>query len=159
MSWENLFMPYANNKDADQPVYPRSLISVFVVCCLDSMMPILAKSKISSIEIVSVAEQASLSLTRSKTPKTDFRVPGLKYGWTTSLVQVTSICTVAKWFNSIVMDLLISTRTYVNMHWKGHMHTSHQDRVQLYMSLVTRKRVFGDFRPGKIQTSLLSHRS
>ena len=73
-------MPYANNKDADQPVYPRSLISVFVVCCLDSMMPILAKSKISSIEIVSVAEQASLSLTRSKTPKTDFRVPGLKYG-------------------------------------------------------------------------------
>ena len=29
-SWETLFMPYANNKGADQPVYPRSLISTFV---------------------------------------------------------------------------------------------------------------------------------
>ena len=30
-SWENLFMPCANNKVADQPAYPRSLISAFVV--------------------------------------------------------------------------------------------------------------------------------
>ena len=29
-------MPYAKNKGADQPVYPRSLISTFVVRCLDS---------------------------------------------------------------------------------------------------------------------------
>ena len=29
-SWENLFMPYANNKGADQPALPRSLISTFV---------------------------------------------------------------------------------------------------------------------------------
>ena len=29
-------MSYANNKDADQPAHPRSLISTFVVCCLDS---------------------------------------------------------------------------------------------------------------------------
>ena len=36
-SWENLFIPYANNKDADQPAHPRSLISVFVVRCLDSL--------------------------------------------------------------------------------------------------------------------------
>ena len=35
-SWENLIMPYANNKGADQPVYPRSLISTFVVRCLGS---------------------------------------------------------------------------------------------------------------------------
>ena len=26
-SWENVFMPNANNKGADQPVHPRSLIS------------------------------------------------------------------------------------------------------------------------------------
>ena len=44
-SWENLFMPYANNKGADQPAHPRSLISAFVVRCLDSMISILAKSK------------------------------------------------------------------------------------------------------------------
>ena len=28
-------MPYANNKGADQPAHPRSLISTFVVPCLD----------------------------------------------------------------------------------------------------------------------------
>ena len=31
-------MPYVNNKDADQPAHPRSLISTFVVRCLDSMI-------------------------------------------------------------------------------------------------------------------------
>ena len=30
-------MPYANNKDADQPAHSRSLISVFVIRCLDSI--------------------------------------------------------------------------------------------------------------------------
>ena len=40
-------MPYANNKDADQPAHPPSLISAFVVRCLDSMICILAISKVS----------------------------------------------------------------------------------------------------------------
>ena len=39
------FMPYANNKGADQPARMRSLIRAFVVCCLYSIIPILAKSK------------------------------------------------------------------------------------------------------------------
>ena len=39
--------PYANNKGADQPAHPRSLISTFVVRCLDSMICILAISKVS----------------------------------------------------------------------------------------------------------------
>ena len=30
-------MSYANNKGADQPAHPRSLISAFIVLCLDSM--------------------------------------------------------------------------------------------------------------------------
>ena len=38
-SWENLYMPYANNKGADQPAHPRSLISAFVVRCLDGVFP------------------------------------------------------------------------------------------------------------------------
>ena len=38
-------MPYANNKGADQPAHPRSLISTFVVNCLDCMIRILAISK------------------------------------------------------------------------------------------------------------------
>ena len=33
-------MPYANNKGADQPAHPCSLISTFVVRCLDSIMPV-----------------------------------------------------------------------------------------------------------------------
>ena len=40
-------MPYANNKGADQPAHPGSLISTFVVRCLDSMICILAISKVS----------------------------------------------------------------------------------------------------------------
>ena len=36
MSWENLFLPYANNKGTDKPACPRSLISAFGVRCLDS---------------------------------------------------------------------------------------------------------------------------
>ena len=31
-------MPYGNNKDADQPAHPRSLISAFVVRCLDTII-------------------------------------------------------------------------------------------------------------------------
>ena len=39
-------MPYANNKDADQPAHPRSLISTFVVrCFIDNMICKLALSK------------------------------------------------------------------------------------------------------------------
>ena len=48
-SWENLFLPYANNRCADQPVHMRSLISAFVVCCLYSMICIHATSQISRL--------------------------------------------------------------------------------------------------------------
>ena len=60
-------MPYANN----------SLISAFVVRCLDIITPILAKSKISRLQLVSVAEQTGLSLTWSKILKTGFLVAWL----------------------------------------------------------------------------------
>ena len=48
-SWENLFLPYANNKGADQPAHPRSLISTFVVRYLDRIIPILAIAEISRL--------------------------------------------------------------------------------------------------------------
>ena len=38
-------MSYANNKGADQPAHPHSLISTFIVRCLDSMICILLYSK------------------------------------------------------------------------------------------------------------------
>ena len=65
-------MSYANNKGADQPAYARSLISVFVVRCLHSVMSLVSVTKISSLMLASVAEQASLSLTWSETPVDTF---------------------------------------------------------------------------------------
>ena len=72
-------MPYANDTGADETAHPRSLISAFVVCCLDSIIPLVSISKISSIYLVSVAEQAGLSLPWSQTPKTGFLVTRLNY--------------------------------------------------------------------------------
>ena len=72
-------LPYANNKGADQPAHPRSLISAFVVPCLDSIIPPLAIAKISSLQLFCVAEQAGLSLIWSQTPKTGFLVTRLNY--------------------------------------------------------------------------------
>ena len=37
---KNLSLPYANNKGADQPVLPHSLISTFVVRSLGSIIPV-----------------------------------------------------------------------------------------------------------------------
>ena len=39
--------PYANNKGADQPAHPRSLISAIVVHCQNRMIPLLYVSEIS----------------------------------------------------------------------------------------------------------------
>ena len=64
-SCENV-MPYTNNKGADQPVHPRSLINTFIVRCLDSMICILAISKVSRFYLASLAEQAGLNLTWSQ---------------------------------------------------------------------------------------------
>ena len=68
-SWENLFMPYANNKGANQPAQPRSLISAFVVRCLDCIISLVCTSEFSSRYLVSVAAQVGLSLTWWETPK------------------------------------------------------------------------------------------
>ena len=71
-SWENLFIPYANNKDADRPAHPHSLISTFIVRCLDSIISLVSISEISRLWLASVAEQVSLSLTWSQTSKDRF---------------------------------------------------------------------------------------
>ena len=65
-------LPFANNKGADQPAQPRSLISAFVIRCLDSIIAVVSICKISSLLLVSIAEQASLSLPWSQTPETGF---------------------------------------------------------------------------------------
>ena len=65
-------MPYTNNKGADQPAHPRSLISTFVVRCLDSIVPLVSISEMSSLYLASVVAQAGLCLTWSQTLKTVF---------------------------------------------------------------------------------------
>ena len=65
---------FANNKGADQPAHPRSLISAFIIHLLESIISRLATSRISIFKLVSVAEQAGLSLALSETPKTGFLV-------------------------------------------------------------------------------------
>ena len=48
-------MSYANNKGADQPAHSRSLISTFLVRCLDSVMSLVSVTKISSLMVASEA--------------------------------------------------------------------------------------------------------
>ena len=57
-----------NNKGADQPVHLRSLISAFVVRCLDSIISLVSVTEISSLYLASLAAQADLCLTWSQTP-------------------------------------------------------------------------------------------
>ena len=65
-------MTYASNKGADQPAHLRSLISAYVVGCLDNVMSLVSVTEISSLMLASVAEQAGLSLTWSETPEDTF---------------------------------------------------------------------------------------
>ena len=65
-------MSYANNKGADQPAHPRSLISAFVVRCLDSMISLVSIVEISRPKLASVAVQAGLCVTWSETPEDMF---------------------------------------------------------------------------------------
>ena len=48
-SWENLFLPYANNKGTDQPAQPRSLLSSFVNRSLGSVITVVAIYEISRL--------------------------------------------------------------------------------------------------------------
>ena len=63
----------------NQPAHPGSLISTFVVRCLDSVIPLVSISKISSLYLAPSAAQAGLSLPWSQIPKTGFPVAWLVY--------------------------------------------------------------------------------
>ena len=67
-------MTYANNKSADQPAHPRSLISTCVTRCLGSIIPLVSISELSSLYLASVAEQAGLYPIWLQTPKTGLLV-------------------------------------------------------------------------------------
>ena len=81
-------MPYANNKGADQPVHPHSLISVFVVRSLDSIIFLVSRSEISRFWLVSVAEQAGLNVTQSQTSGDTFSLDGAHVKFKTDKAKV-----------------------------------------------------------------------
>ena len=59
---------FANNKGADHPPNPLRLISAFVIHLLESIISQLASIKISIFKLVSVVEEAGLSLTLFESP-------------------------------------------------------------------------------------------
>ena len=73
------FRGCANNKGADQPAHPHSLIRAFVTHLLQSIISRLATSEISIFLLVSVAEQTGLNHTLSETPKKGFLALRPKY--------------------------------------------------------------------------------
>ena len=79
-------MPYANNKGADQPAHPRSLISTFVVRCLDSRICILAISKVLIPWLASVTEQAELNLIWSQIPEDKFSYDAAHMLWVLTIL-------------------------------------------------------------------------
>ena len=86
-SWENLFLPYVNKKGADQHMHLHSLISAFVVRCLDSIISLVSTFAISWLRLASVAEQDGLSLTGPQTLKTGFLVTRLMKNSTYLLIH------------------------------------------------------------------------
>ena len=62
-------MPYANNKGANQPAHPHSLISTFIVRCLDSIMSLVSISEISSLKLAAVVVQAGFESCQVENPK------------------------------------------------------------------------------------------
>ena len=87
---------FANNKGADQPALPRSLISTFVIRLLKSTIHRLAMSEISMFWLAYVADQVGLNLTLSETPK---------LGFLTSWPNYVYVCRVWEFF---IVDLCIS---------------------------------------------------
>ena len=85
-------MPYVN-KGADQPAHLFSLISTFVVHCLDNIISLISLFEISSLWLVTAAEQAGLSFTWSQTPEDRFPRDMAHFKVTAEKQVVCSLCT------------------------------------------------------------------
>ena len=97
----------ANNKGAVP--HPRSLISTFVVRCQDSIISLVSISEISSLYHASIAAQAGLSLTWSKTPKTGFLVSWLNWMFILLfLLVLKEVFDLWTWHSLEILSLLMS---------------------------------------------------
>ena len=61
---ENPILLHVNNKGADHPAH--NLVSIFVICILESITSKLTTCKLSIVKLVSVAEQAGWKFTEMK---------------------------------------------------------------------------------------------
>ena len=86
--------------------------SASVVRCLDSMIPLVLMSEISSLYLASAAEQAYLSLSWSQTPKTGFFVTWLNYVFCQQ--PETRKGTASRWFFTTMR--LMGTQYYLTAH-------------------------------------------
>ena len=64
-----LTLLHANNKVADQPAHPRSLVSTFVIRFLESIITQLNSCNVLLLQLVSVAGRTGLSLTWLQNPR------------------------------------------------------------------------------------------
>ena len=71
-SRENQTLLHENNKSTDQYAHPCSLISVFIIHWLESIVGKLGSCKISIPQLVLVVQKACLSLTMLEILKTGF---------------------------------------------------------------------------------------
>ena len=94
--------------------HPRSLTSAFVVRCLDSIIPLVSISKISSLYLASVVAQAGLRLTCSKNPKTGFLLtrPGAGCGIRLYQFLITALLSTLKLF--FVLSVVHSLGVFCN---------------------------------------------
>ena len=84
---------FVNIKGTDQPAYPRSLISAFVIRILESIISGLAKREILIFYLVAVADETGLSLILLETQKTGFVATKPKIIATTYDMGTYLICT------------------------------------------------------------------
>ena len=129
--WENLFIPYANNKVADQPAHPGCLIRAFTVRYLDSVILLLAVPQISRLYLASVAEQAGLSLTWSCNSKDRFSQYRLFF---------VHVCSNINHYND---DSIISVKILKNGHLKNCCNYSKIRTVSFYYKVIGPKDVDG----------------
>ena len=90
---------FENNKSEDQRAHPQRLISVFVICLLESIIARLDSSEISIFYLDSVAEQVDLYLILSETLKTDVLASWPKYSMSFTMGKLSLWFVTIKHFN------------------------------------------------------------
>ena len=151
-------MAYVNNIGTNQPAYPHSLISTFVVHCLDSMVPVLIKSRFS--RLASLCGWAGRF--ESYLVATDRRQVFSRHGsfYVCAYVCVhaclvfASLWTTTSTFQSHLSSIMRNLSYAICKQQRRRSGILHE---LLHLDRIKRKCVFEHFRQGMTQTGLLSY--